>query len=339
MSTNHMTDRQTGGPRAGSRRGRLLGALAASALAATGAAGVVGTASAASTQPPDASPNFVFHPVNDNRDNTFNQLLGVNNSGTIAGYFGSGEKGHPNRGYVVRPAYGRGNFTNENVPGAAQTQVVGINNNGDTVGFWVDGQGANHGFYARKGHGLKTADFPTADNAKPMVDQLLAVNDHDVAVGFYTDAKGNNHGFSYSIGAHHFRTINVSGDSNVTTAGINNEGDVAGFADNSAGNTEGYLLRSDHKLYRLNVPGASATMAFGVNDGDEVVGAYTVGKGDNAATHGFIWSPGFGFQNIDDPNGVGATTLNGVNDRGTIVGFYTDSAGNTDGLLAKAANQ
>jgi hypothetical protein len=24
--------------------------------------------------------------------------------------------------------------------------------------------------------------------------------------------------------------------------------------------------------------------------------------------------------------------------RGTIVGFYTDSAGNTDGLLAKAAN-
>jgi hypothetical protein len=79
-------------------------------------------------------------------------------------------------------------------------------------------------------------------------------------------------------------------------------------------------------------------MAFGVNDGDEVVGAYTVGTGDNAASHGFIWSPGFGFQNVDDPNGVGATTLNGVNDRGTIVGFYTDSAGNTDGLLAKAAN-
>jgi ferredoxin/flavodoxin---NADP+ reductase len=35
---------------------------------------------------------------------------------------------------------------------------------------------------------------------------------------------------------------------------------------------------------------------------------------------------------------LGATTLNGVNDRGTLVGFYTDSAGNTDGLLAKAAN-
>ena len=338
MSTNHTTDQRLAGPQARSRRGRFLGALVASALAVTGVAAVAGTASAASSQPTDASPNFVFHTVNNNRDTTFNQLLGINNSGTIAGYFGSGEKGHPNRGYVVRPGYAQGNFANENFPGAAQTQVVGINNNGDTVGFWVDGKGANHGFYALKGHGLKTADFPTADNAKPMVDQLLAVNDHDVAVGFYTDAKGKNHGFSLDIKAHRFKAINVPGDGNVTTAGINNEGDVAGFADNADGTTEGYLLRSDHKLYRLNVPGSSATMAFGVNDGDEVVGAYTVGTGDNAASHGFIWSPGFGFENVDDPNGVGATTLNGVNDRGTIVGFYTDSAGNTDGLLAKAAN-
>ena len=337
MSINHTTtDQQPGGLRSRGRRGRILGALAASALAV---AGVAGTASAApATQPPDASGNFAFHTVNNNRDDTFNQLLGINDSGTIAGYFGSGEKGHPNRGYVVRPPYAQGNFANENFPGAAQTQVVGINNNGDTVGFWVDGKGANHGFYALKGHGLKTADFPTADNANPMVDQLLAVNDHDVAVGFYTDSKGNNHGFSYDIGARRFRAINVAGDSNVTTAGINNERDVVGFATNAAGTTEGYLLRSDHKLYRLNVPGASATMAFGVNNGDEVVGAYTVGSGDNAQSHGFIWAPGFGFQNVDDPNGVGATTLNGVNDRGTIVGFYTDSAGNTDGLLAKAAN-
>lgn len=157
-------------------------------------------------------------------------------------------------------------------------------------------------------------------------------------MGFYTDSKGANHGFSCAIARHRFRTVNVAGDSNVTTAGMNNEHDVVGFADNVGGTTEGYLLRSDNKLYRLNVPGASATTAFGVNDGDEVAGAYTDGSGSTATTHGVIWAPGFGFQNIDDPNGVGATTLDGVNDRGTIVGFYTDSAGNTDGLLAKAAN-
>jgi hypothetical protein len=54
-------------------------------------------------------------------------------------------------------------------------------------------------------------------------------------------------------------------------------------------------------------------------------------------THGFIWAPGFGFQNVDDPNGVGATTVNGVNDHGRLVGFYTDSAGNTNGFLTNLA--
>ena len=28
-------------------------------------------------------------------------------------------------------------------------------------------------------------------------------------------------------------------------------------------------------------------------------------------------------------------TINGVNDHGDLVGFYTDSAGNTDGMLAR----
>lgn len=61
--------------------------------------------SGTATQPPDASGNFAFRTVNNNHDDTFNQLLGINNSGTSAGYFGSGEKGHPNRGYVVRAQY------------------------------------------------------------------------------------------------------------------------------------------------------------------------------------------------------------------------------------------
>jgi hypothetical protein len=59
-----------------------------------------------------------------------------------------------------------------------------------------------------------------------------------------------------------------------------------------------------------------------------------IGTGSSATTHGFVWAPGLGFENVDDPNGIGATTINGVNDHGDLVGFYTDSNGNTDGLLA-----
>jgi hypothetical protein len=50
-----------------------------------------------------------------------------------------------------------------------------------------------------------------------------------------------------------------------------------------------------------------------------------------------VWSPVFGFESINDPNGIGTTTINGLSDRGTIVGFYTDSTGNTDGFVARAS--
>ena len=48
---------------------------------------------------------------------TFNQLLGINNKGVIAGYRGSGAQGHPNKGYPLLPPYGQGQYVNENFPG------------------------------------------------------------------------------------------------------------------------------------------------------------------------------------------------------------------------------
>src|SRR5215470_4044379 len=40
--------------------------------------------------------------LNDRRDITFNQLLGINNEGVIVGYFGSGaDAAHPNKGYQL----------------------------------------------------------------------------------------------------------------------------------------------------------------------------------------------------------------------------------------------
>src|SRR5271165_6088381 len=88
---------------------------------------------------------LTFVTINNPKDLTFNQLLGVNDKGKIVGYFGSGASGHPNRGYFVRPKdYTR--FKNQDYPGSAQTQVVAVNNVGVTAGFWVDGSGVNRGF-------------------------------------------------------------------------------------------------------------------------------------------------------------------------------------------------
>lgn len=307
----------------------------ATSMSVLGGGAVAAHAAPQPSSQPAAANNYQFRTLNNNNDTTFNQLLGINKRGTIAGYFGSGAAGHPNKGYVLRRPYGQGNYTNENFPGSVQTQVTGLNDNGVTVGFWADQSGANFGFYKRNGK-FHQVNFPVATGttaASPAMSQLLGVNDRNVAVGFTTDSAGNSHGYTYNIRTKKFKAITISGSTSVTAAAINRKGDIAGFDVNANGVTDGFLL-SRGKVTTLAAPGASQTMATGINDSNEVVGVYTVGTGNAAVTHGFTWTSAHGFTTVDDPNGVGTTTVNGVNDRGQLVGFYTDSNGNTDGMLA-----
>ncbi len=323
---------------------RVAAATVASGVLAAGAVALAGAASASTLSPAStASPassattgGYSFRTLDNANDVTFNQLLGINDFGVIAGYFGSGAQGHPNKGYLLEPNHAQ--YINENFPGSVQTQVTGLNNTGVTVGFWSSMNNANmvndnFGFVDVGGR-FRTADFPTGTPASPPMDQLLGVNDQDVAIGFYTDANGNNHGYEYDVRSGRFSTVTESGVTSLTAAAINDLDQVAGFYTNPAtGNTDGFL-KADGRFTDLAVPGASSTMALGLNIRDEVVGTYTVGSGSSATMHGFTWTPQHGFSTIDDPQGMGTTTINGVNDFGQLVGFYVDGAGNTDGFLA-----
>ena len=312
---------------------RIAATAVASGIVAAGAVGLAGAASASTVSASQAT-SYRIETLDNQHDVTFNQLLGINDRGLIAGYFGSGAAGHPNKGYLLQAPYGQGNYTNENFPGSVQTQVTGLNNRGVTVGFFSNtnmgvGMDANFGWVNVNGH-FRQADFPTGDSASPVTDQLLGVNDNDIAVGFWVDGQGNNHGYEYNINTGRFSSVvdpQNQGASLQATA-INDRGDIAGNI-----GSDGFLLRRGH-LTELTVPGASATMALGVNNFEEVVGTYMVGSGSSAQMHGFTWQPGRGFSSIDDPHGIGTTTINGVNDFGQLVGFYVDAAGNTDGFLA-----
>jgi hypothetical protein len=277
-----------------------------------------------------------FSKLNNSNDPTFNQLLGINNRGQIAGYFGSGAAGHPNKGYTLNLGQ-FSSFTNENFPGGIQTQVIGVNDTGVSVGFYSTQNtksmsNNNFGFYAWHGQ-FHSVNFPTRNMANPPVNQLLGVNDSDIAVGFYMGAKGQAHSYAYSIRSGWFHRIHIRGSVSTTASGINNRGWITGFYTGRGGVTRGFLLSPFGQVITLSVPGSSSTMAFGVNDSGEVAGTYMVGSGNNAKSFGFIWSRGFGFRTINDPHGSGATTLNGINDAGDLVGFFTDAKGNTDGLL------
>jgi hypothetical protein len=154
-------------------------ASAAPASAGTLTATAMPTVTATPTATLTAIADYRFGTLDNAKDVTFNQLLGINNSGVIAGYFGSGAAGHPNKGYKLFPPYGQGNYANENFPGSVQTQVTGLNDKGDTVGFWSSMDTAsmvnnNFGFYELNGHKFHTVEFPTGDNANPPVNRSSA---------------------------------------------------------------------------------------------------------------------------------------------------------------------
>jgi hypothetical protein len=327
------------------RKAAAAAAVAAGAIAVAATVALAVPAGASTTSA--AGHHYTFKTIINKRDVTFNQLLGINQAGLIAGYFGSGATGHPNKGYTVKPPYHQGNFKNENFPHSAQTQVTGLNDIGYTVGFWANKAGANFGFYKYKGKFHKV-DFPGVPNSKPQMDQLLGVNDNRIAVGFYANAASpaaNDRGFEYNLKTHRFSRIlqpgvtshnlNINSPS-LTAAAINNHGTVAGFYTTSGGVTDGFVKRTNGQFITLAAPysGVTMTQAFGINDSGLVVGAYTTGSGSSAQTFGFTWQNGT-FHQVNDPHGMGSTLINGVNDRGDLVGFYTDSAGNTDGFLAK----
>ncbi len=323
-------------------RRRAVGVAAACALAATTMTGslALATAPAQAAGNAPAKIHYSFKTINNDNDPTFNQLLGINDANKIAGYFGSGAKGHPNKGYTVTSPYKQVDFRNQNFPGSRQTQVTGLNNKVIQVGFYstmntASGSNSNFGFYSINGTHFHKVNFPTKNPASPPVDQLLGVNDSGLAVGFYVTADGLSHGYLYDINSHRYVGENPhlgSGVTSITPTGINDPDSVVGFFVNSHGDTLGFLVRkaSPH-LFILQVPGSDSTMPFGVSKFGTVVGTYTVGS----KNFGFTWSRRKGYQTIKDPNGPTQTFVNGINSAGDLVGFYVARSGRTDGFLAK----
>lgn len=307
-----------------------VGAALVAGTVAIGVATVPAVAATAGTP----AVSYSFKKLDNPKDPTFNQLLGINDHNKIAGYYGSGAHGHPNKGYVLSNPLSQPSYHAENFPRSAQTQVAGMNDNGVTVGRFsktnnVSLVNAFEGFYLQNGRFHRVV-FPTTNNASPPFNELLGINNSGFAVGDYMDAVGNWHAYRLNINTHRFTRINIRNSPNVTATGINAGGAVVGFFTNATGRVVGFLRRSNGRVVAFAKAGADMTQAFGINKGGLVVGAYTVGNN----TYGFTWLPGRGFRPVNDPKGIGSTVIAGVNNAGDLVGFYTDSHGNTNGLLA-----
>jgi hypothetical protein len=292
---------------------------------------------------------------------SFTNLLGINDKGLIAGFYGSGNAGDPNQGFLLTlPS----TFTPEEFPASSQnpvtaaqvlqTQLTGLNDKGIVVGYFyntnngipVDNQ---FGFFEKNGvftevNNPNTPGLfgnPPPNSGVLIENQLIGVNDHDIAVGFYNDASGDSHGYTYDIKTGKF-SANIddpnalNGGGSTVTAAINNKGTIVGFYTDTGPTTaagaviQGFLDKNG-VFTTVDAPGATETELLGLNDHGIAVGFDIV----NGVTHGIIYNTKTGtFITLDDPNASGSTIFNGINDKGDVVGFYTDAAGNTHGLLA-----
>ncbi len=102
--------------------------------------------------------------------------------------------------------------------------------------------------------------------------------------------------------------------------GINNVGQVVGFADSN-----GYVLDLGTGICNpIAVPGANMTRATGINDAGQIVGMFRDGSGP--LNRGFLLSGGT-YSYFDIPGADGFAEL-GINDAGVIAGEYFNSSGN-----------
>jgi probable HAF family extracellular repeat protein len=281
------------------------------------------------------APSYTFGTVDNPADPAFNELLGINSAGTAAGYSGSGAAGQPSQGYLVSPPYGASDYTSENYPGATQTQVTAVNDLGDSAGWFTPGSGGSDTGFVDWNGTYEVMPHPTQGCPKCTTDpyQILGLNDAGTAVGWYATSNGTEQAYQVDQATGKAKLIKIPGAVSSAATGINNAGDIVGYATNAAGVTSGWLLQ-DKQLTTLQYPGGSDTQALGVNDGDEIVGTYTDSSG---VQHGFTLlgplTTGPAWQSIDDPGGIGSTVVNGVSEYGALAGSYTDSVGNTDGMI------
>src|SRR5258706_12942112 len=148
----------------------------------------------------------------------------------IAGYHGA----LSNAGFVLSS---QNNFSLENFPNSAQTQVIGINNRGYTDGFYIDNAGTNHGFLDINGT-FTTVDFPGTT-----LNQLLGLNNLEQAAGYYADAAGIDHPYIFDHNGGVLLVITIpAAVGGAQATGINDNGSISGFYIDGAGKNHGFLI-------------------------------------------------------------------------------------------------
>jgi uncharacterized membrane protein len=203
------------------------------------------------------------------------------------------------------------------------TEGRGINNSRTVDGDYVGSDFTIHGFF------LSGGTFTEYDVPGALQTNLLSINDAgDFTGGWFDDVSGIFQAF-FSVGGT-LTSFNVPGATATFAYEINNSNQlVVGYYIDGSGILHGYFRDANGALhFPIDPTGSVATVLFGLNDRNWVVGRYA----SSGVTHGLFFVPPNNFFTFDYP-GSTFTSLNGINDQGFICGRYVDGSG-THGFLA-----
>ena len=212
--------------------------------------------------------------------------------GDIVGRFFDANFGGNPRGFL---RYRDGSFAPPIDVPVANTGTVarGVNSGGDVVGKWFDPHGGTHAFFRSAGGGFMLFSVPFAD-AIAGTTVANSLSNNGVIVGEYTA---------------------------LTSISICPVQVPLGH---------GFVRNADGSFTAIDVPGAVATSARGVDDSGNIVGAYvTIPSSTTTCTpdavvniHGFVRDAQGNYTTLDFP-GATNTLLFRIGDSGDITGLWT----------------
>ncbi len=205
------------------------------------------------------------------------------------------------------------------------TEGRGINNPRTVAGDYVISDGTVHSFL------LSGTTFTEYDVPGTVQTNLLSINEPgDLTGAFDPDGSGIFQAFIDRHGT--ITAYSVPGAAGTFAYEMNKKLTVGYYIDGS-GILHGQYRDANGALhFPIDPPGSTATVLFGLNNRNWVVGRYADSAG---ATHGLFLNPPNTFITFDYP-GSTFTSLNGINQQGFICGRYVDASGIVHGFLARA---
>lgn len=224
---------------------------------------------------------------------TFTRAVAINRYGDIVGDHqktGNNNSGGNDYGYLLRG----GVFTLIVFPQSDTTVPTAINDNGDIAGWYVNNAGT-HGFVLHNGV-YSSIDFP----GSAAFTEVWKINNYGLIAGRYRSSTDRNYHL-FTLGNGHFTSFpDVPGSMQTAPGnfsedgGLNDAGDIAGHycsakpcSLGSLGTLHGFLL-SGGSYAMFDYPGAVATLVFGLDSADDVVGVYQDSSG---IYHGYVRRP------------------------------------------------